>query len=129
FLFCIGLYYLIKKVRVNYEIAEEIKVRKRGYILKGFLMCILSPTTFMFWVIVGGVVSAQLHYDMDEKIVFFLIAMATQFCVDTLKTYYAAKLRYRIKERTIQTLNRIAGAVILIFAIRLFIQVIIKYNA
>jgi threonine/homoserine/homoserine lactone efflux protein len=127
FLLGIGSYYLFNKVKVSYDISETIKIKKRGYILKGFLMCLLSPSTLMFWIMVGGIISVQLHYDMAEKIVFFMVAMATQLSVDCFKTYYAAKLRYRIKEKTIQNLNRIAGAVILIFAIRLFIQVLIKH--
>lgn len=127
FLLGVGLYYLLKQINVNYEIAEAEKIKKRGYVVKGFLMCILSPTSVMFWIIVGGIVSVQLHYEMTEKIVFFAIAMGTQLCMDTLKSYYAAKLRYKITQRTIQTLNRIAGAVIIIFAIRLFVQVFIKY--
>ena len=127
FLFGIGLYYLFNKVKVNYDLSETIKIKKRGYILKGFLMCLLSPSTLMFWIMVGGIISVQLHYNMTEKIVFFVIAMATQLSVDCIKTYYAAKLRYRIKEKNIQALNKIAGAVILIFAIRIFIEVILKY--
>jgi len=127
FLFGVGLYYLINKVKVNYETSEILKVRRSGYIIKGFLMCLLSPTTLMFWIMVGGVVSAQLHYDMDEKVVFFIVAMSTQLFVDFIKTYYAAKLRYRIKEKNIKVLNRIAGTVIIIFALRLFAEVIIKY--
>lgn len=127
FLLGVGLYYLFNTVKVNYDIGEIAKVKKRGYVLKGFLMCLLSPTTLMFWVMVGGIISVQLHYNMAEKIVFFIIAMTTQLTVDGFKTYYAAKLRYRIKEKTIQNLNRIAGAVILIFAIRLFIEVFLKY--
>nr|WP_121273893.1 LysE family transporter [Pedobacter schmidteae] len=127
FLLGVGLYYLFNTVKVNYDIAEIAKVKKRGYVLKGFLMCLLSPTTLMFWVMVGGIISVQLHYDMAEKIAFFIVAMITQLTVDGFKTYYAAKLRYRIKEKTIQNLNRIAGAVILIFAIRLFIEVVLKF--
>lgn len=128
FLFGIGLYYLFNKVKVSYDISETVKIKKRGYMLKGFLMCLLSPSTLMFWIMVGGIISVQLHYDMAEKVVFFVIAMTTQLSVDCVKTYYAAKLRYRIKEKSIQNLNKIAGAVILIFAIRLFIQVFIKYH-
>lgn len=127
FLLGVGLYYLINQVKVNYETSEILKVRRSGYILKGFLMCLLSPTTLMFWIMVGGIVSGQLHYAMAEKVVFFIVAMATQLSVDLVKTYYAAKLRYRIKEKNIMLLNRIAGAVIIIFAVRLFIEVIIKY--
>jgi threonine/homoserine/homoserine lactone efflux protein len=128
FLLGVGCYYLIKKVKVNYEISEAIRIRKRGYIIKGFLMCLLSPTTLMFWIMVGGVVSVQLHYAMAEKVVFFVVAMATQLSVDSVKTYYAAKLREKIKERTIQNLNRIAGGVIVIFALRLFLEVFLKYH-
>lgn len=127
FLLGVGLFYLIKKVKVNYCIEEETKIKKRGYIIKGFLMCLLSPTTLMFWMMVGGIVTVQLHYAMDEKIAFFIVAMITQLSMDSIKTFYAAKLRYKIKEKSIQTLNRIAGAVIIIFAIRLFIEVLIKY--
>jgi len=127
FLLGIGLYYLINKVKVNYETSEIIKVRKRGYIIKGFLMCLLSPATLMFWIMVGGIVSGQLHYSMSEKIVFFVVAMTTQLFVDSLKTFYAAKLRYKIKEKNIRILNRIAGAVIIIFAVRLFIEVLVKH--
>jgi threonine/homoserine/homoserine lactone efflux protein len=128
FLLGVGSYYLIKKVKVNYEISQDVKVRRSGYIIKGFLMCLLSPTTLMFWIMVGGIVSVQLHYEMAEKIAFFIVAMSTQLSVDSIKTYYAAKLRYKIKERTIQNLNRIAGAVIVIFAIRLFIEVFLKHH-
>jgi threonine/homoserine/homoserine lactone efflux protein len=127
FLLGVGIYYLVSKVKINYEISEILKVNRSGYILKGFLMCLLSPTTLMFWVGVGGFVSAQLHYNIDEKILFFVIAMATQLCVDSIKTYYAAKLRYKIKEKNIKVLNRVAGAVIIIFALRIFFEVLTKY--
>ncbi|MET1056948.1 MAG: LysE family transporter [Pedobacter sp.] len=127
FLLGVGLYYLISKVKINYDLSEILKVNRSGYILKGFLMCLLSPTTLMFWVGVGGFVSAQLHYAIDEKIAFFVVAMATQLFVDSIKTYYAAKLRYRIKEKNIKVLNRVAGAVIIIFALRIFFEVLTKY--
>lgn len=127
FLLGVGLYYLINKVKVNYCIEEENQVKKWGYIAKGFLMCLLSPTTLMFWIMVGGVISVHLRYSLNEKIVFFAVALVTQLSMDSLKTFYAAKLRYKIKERSIQLLNRIAGLVIVIFAIRLFIEVILKY--
>ncbi|MET3112629.1 threonine/homoserine/homoserine lactone efflux protein [Pedobacter sp. CG_S7] len=127
FLLGVGLYYLVNKVEVNYAIEEEVKIKKRGYIIKGFLMCLLSPTTLMFWIMVGGVITVHLHYEMAEKVAFFVVALITQLSMDSIKTFYAAKLRYKIKEKSIQTLNRIAGAVIIIFAIRLFVEVILKH--
>jgi threonine/homoserine/homoserine lactone efflux protein len=123
FLLGVGLYYLINKVKVNYDLASTENIKRSGYILKGFLMCLLSPTTLMFWIMVGGIVSVQLHFETAEKIGFFVMAMATQLTVDAVKTFYAAKLRYKIKEQSIQNLNRVAGAVIIIFAMRLFYEV------
>jgi threonine/homoserine/homoserine lactone efflux protein len=123
FLLGVGLYYLINKVKVNYDLASTENIKRSGYILKGFLMCLLSPTTLMFWIMVGGIVSVQLHFETAEKIGFFIMAMCTQLTVDAVKTFYAAKLRYKIKEQSIQNLNRVAGAVIIIFALRLFYEV------
>jgi threonine/homoserine/homoserine lactone efflux protein len=123
FLLGVGLYYLINKVKVNYDLEANENIKRSGYMLKGFLMCLLSPTTLMFWIMVGGFVSVQLHFETAEKIGFFVVAMATQLTVDAVKTFYAAKLRYKIKEKSIQNLNRVAGAVIIIFAIRLFVEV------
>ncbi len=126
FLLGIGIYYLVNKVKVSYDSVYTLKIRKRGYILKGFLMCILTPSTLMFWIMVGGIISVKLHYDMAEKVVFFVIAMATQLTVDCIKTYYPVNSGTESK-KNIQTLNKIAGAVIIIFAIRIFIKVLLKY--
>lgn len=127
FLLGVGLYYLIKRINVSYNVGEETKVRRRGYILKGFLMCILSPTTYMFWLIVGGIVSTQFDYNVEEKIIFLIAAMSAQFSVDTLKVYYTSKLRHKINENTIRLLNRVAGAVIVVFSLRIFFQLFTKY--
>jgi threonine/homoserine/homoserine lactone efflux protein len=116
FLFAVGVYYLYSKVSIKYEENAIIKVSKRGYLLKGFLMCILTPSTLMFWIIVSGIISAKLN-SLDEKLFCFFIAMATQLTIDGLKSYYSSKLRYRIKEDALKKLNKIAGIIIIAFAI------------
>ncbi|WP_432713253.1 LysE family translocator [Pedobacter sp.] len=126
FLLGVGLYYLIKNVKVNYAIEEEGKIKRSGYVIKGFLMCLLSPTTIMFWIMVGGIVTVHLQFKPAEKIAFFVVALITQLTMDSIKTYYAAKLRYKIKEKAIQRLNHIAGVVIILFAARLFFEVIVN---
>jgi len=128
FIVGIGLYYLLSNVKINYSEADSIKVSKRGYVIKGFLMCILTPSTLMFWVIVSGIISVKLP-TMAERILCFLIAMATQLSIDALKTFYASKLRYRIKENTLKKLNKIAGLVIIGFAIWLIIKTYFRFYA
>lgn len=126
FLFAVGIYYLYSKVSINYEDNTIIKISKRGYLLKGFLMCILTPSTLMFWIIVSGIISAKLN-SLDEKLFCFFIAMSTQLTIDGLKSYYSSKLRYRIKEDALKKLNKIAGIIIIAFAIWLIYKTYHKY--
>jgi len=126
FIVGIGIYYLLSNVKINYTEGDNIKVSKRGYILKGFLMCILTPSTLMFWVIVSGIISVKLN-TLPEKILCFLIAMVVQLSVDGLKTYYASKLRYRIKENTLKKLNKVAGVIIIGFAIWLIVKTYLQF--
>lgn len=116
FLFAVGVYYLFAKVSINYENNTMIKISKRGYFLKGFLMCILTPSTLMFWIIVSGIISVKLNNRLNEKLFCFFIAMATQLTIDGFKSYYSSKLRHKIKSQTLITLNKIAGVIIILFA-------------
>ncbi|WP_199141033.1 LysE family translocator [Pedobacter sp. ASV12] len=127
FLFAVGIYYLFSTVSINYEENKIVKVSKRGYLLKGFLMCILTPSTLMFWIIVTNIISIKLNNMFYEKLLCFIIAMATQLTIDGLKSYYSSKLRYRIKESSLVMLNKIAGVIIILFAIWLVTKTYIKF--
>lgn len=118
-LFSIGLYYLFKKVKVNYEQSTSRR-HNTGYFLKGFLMCIFNPAILLYWLsVTSGVISIAGEIKSSEILPFFGSILLTQFSLDVLKAHYANKLRYRIKEKQIALLNRIAGILILIFALRL----------
>ncbi len=117
FLFAVGIYYLFATVSINYESQTLQKVSKRGYLIKGFLMCILTPSTLMFWIIVSSIISVKLNNRLDEKLFCFFIAMATQLTIDGFKSYYSSKLRYRIKESALKTLNKVAGVIIILFGL------------
>jgi len=116
FLLAVGIYYLFSTVSINYENNTLNKISKRGYLLKGFLMCILTPSTLMFWIIVSSIISVKLNNMLNEKLLCFIIAMATQLTIDGLKSYYSSKLRYKIKEDTLKKLNKVAGVIIIVFA-------------
>lgn len=129
FLLAVGIYYLLSKIKVHYDNATLQKVSKRNYILKGFLMCILTPSTLMFWIIVSGIISVKLNNMLTEKLVCFFIAMATQLSIDATKSFYSSKLRYKIKEDALKKLNKIAGVVIILFAIWLIVKTYLKFYA
>jgi amino acid exporter len=123
-LFIIGLYYLFKKVKVNYEQTSS-KRKNTGYFIKGFLMCIFNPAILLYWLsVTSSVISISGEIKSSEIFPFFGSILITQFSLDALKAYYANKLRYRIKEKNIARLNRIAGVLILIFAGRLIFNLL-----
>ena len=129
FLLAVGIYYLVSKISVNYDSKTLQKISKRGYVLKGFLMCILTPSTLMFWIIVSGIISVKLNNMLNEKLVCFFIAMATQLSIDSAKSFYSSKLRYKIKEDALKTLNKIAGVIIIMFAFWLIYKTYIQFYA
>lgn len=127
FLFAVGIYYLFATATINYENNTLQKVSKRGYLIKGFLMCILTPSTLMFWIIVSSIISVKLNNMLNEKLLCFFIAMSTQLTIDGLKSYYSSKLRYRIKEDTLKKLNKVAGIIIILFAAWMIIKTYLKF--
>jgi threonine/homoserine/homoserine lactone efflux protein len=128
FIVGVGIYYLLSKVKLDYCAADEIKVSKRGYVIKGFLMCLLTPSTLMFWVIVSGIISVKLN-SLPEKVFCFLIAMVVQLSIDGFKTYYASQLRHRITEKSLSKLNKIAGVIIIGFAVWLLVKTYLEFYA
>lgn len=120
----IGCYYLFKKVKINYDNTTSTK-RNTGYFFKGFLMCIFNPSLLLYWIsVTSGIISVTGEIKAREIIPFFGSILLTQFSMDTLKAYYANKLRYKIKENTITLLNRVAGTLILIFALKLIYNLV-----
>lgn len=118
-LLAIGFYYFFKKVKIHYENATSGK-HITAYFFKGFLMCILNPSLLLYWIsVTSGIISVTGELNAREIVPFFGSILVTQFSMDTLKAYYANKLRYRIKERTMGRLNKIAGSLIIVFALRL----------
>jgi len=129
FLLAVGIYYLVSKISVQYDSATLQKVSKRSYVLKGFLMCILTPSTLMFWIIVSGIISVKLNNMLNEKLVCLFIAMVTQLSIDATKSFYSSKLRYKIKEDALKKLNKIAGVIIIFFAVWLMYKTYVQFYA
>jgi amino acid exporter len=124
----IGLYYFFKKVKINHE-NINCKKRNTGYFFKGFLMCIFNPSMFLYWVsVTSGFISMHGQLDTSEILPFFGSILITQFSMDTVKAYYSNKLRYRIKENTMVMLNRTAGALIIIFALKLIYNLVFTHS-
>lgn len=127
-LLAIGLYYIFKKVKINYERTNSTK-HNTGYFIKGFLMCIFNPAVLLYWVsVTSGIISITGEIKSSQVIPFFGSILVTQFSLDVLKAYYANKLRYKIKEKNIARLNRFAGILIIIFAARIIFNLLTGHS-
>jgi len=83
----------------------------------------------LYWLsVTSSVISISGEIEASAVIPFFGSILVTQFSVDVVKAYYANKLRYRIKEKTISNLNKIAGVLILIFAARLLYNLLTGHS-
>lgn len=127
-LFSIGIWYLFKKVRISYE-PNTSRTKKLGYFLKGFAMCVFNPSLLLYWIsVTSGVISVTGGFNPRVILPFFAAILITQFSIDTLKAYFANKLRKRINEKTLLKLNRIAGALIIIFALHLVYRLVFTHS-
>jgi threonine/homoserine/homoserine lactone efflux protein len=92
-------------------------------------MCIFNPAVLLYWLsVTSGVISLSGGVKSDEILPFYGSILVTQFSLDVLKAYYANKLRYKIKEKTISNLNKVAGILILIFAARIIYNLLTGHS-
>ena len=90
------------------------RLKRTGYFLKGFLMCILNPTLLFHWTVVIGTASTlYIQGDVPNRslkiAVMFLTILIVQFGLDTTKAFYANKLRDKISVKFVHRLNEVAG--------------------
>lgn len=128
FLISVGIYYLLfKKVQVNEQGQQIIKVRKRDYLkllLAGYFMNILNPAVIIFWLTTS---TAFVYHTLEERFFLFGIALSFVFLADIAKVFLADKLRKRLNTKNILLLNRINGFILIGFGIALIIGLLL-YN-
>ncbi|RCH56511.1 LysE family translocator [Mucilaginibacter hurinus] len=130
-LFIVGIFYLFKKADVNYNNNTPSTIRRTGYFLKGFLMCIFNPTILFHWMMVIGTASTTYHEGVANRelkiAIMFLTVLLVQFGLDTLKAFYANKLRAKISVHLVHRLNQIAGVALIIASFILFDRLVTHY--
>ena len=123
-LLALGVFYMFKKSEVNYNNTIPSKLKRTGYFLKGFLMCILNPTLLFHWTVVVGTASTLYINTVPHRsikiAVMFLTILIVQFSLDTTKAFYADKLRNRISVKFMHRLNEVAGIALIIASLILF---------
>jgi amino acid exporter len=124
----IGIHYLAKKVTLKRSSCLS-KKEHGGFLCKGFFMCIFNPTLLLYWMsVTSGVLSVSDNLDLARTLPFFSAVLLTQLGIDSLKAFYADKLSSRIQECTLNRINKFAGALIIIFALRLMYELVFTHS-
>lgn len=130
-LFALGLYYMFKKSEINYENKVPSGADRFGYVLKGFLMCIFNPTLLFHWTVVIGAASTTFIVGTPHRslhiAIMFLTILIIQFGMDTLKAFYANKLRDKISVKFIHRLNEVAGIALIIASLVLIDKLVTHF--
>lgn len=130
-LFTIGVYYLFKKADINYDNKTPSALNRAGYFAKGFLMCIFNPTILFHWITVIGTASTIYHQGVHNRqlkiAIMFLTILIVQFGLDTVKAFYANKLRDRISVKFVHRLNEVAGAALIIASLILMDKLVTHF--
>lgn len=123
-----GLYEILTKDKppIQSEFADEIVVQEPKMIthsIKAFLMNILTPSVFLFWIFWAAQVNSRYsdsQTGIDSSIpIFFLITLLTVFATDTLKVYIANQLKQIMTDRVLLIVRRVAGVILILFGIYL----------
>jgi len=127
----VGIYYIFKKADINYTNIAPTGLKRTGYFLKGFLMCIFNPTILFHWITVIGTASTiynnSVHHRAFKIAIMFLTILIVQFGLDTTKAFYANKLRDKISVKLVHRLNEVAGIALIIASLILFDKLVTHY--
>ena len=113
-----GVYYLFFKKAQTVVAGKEIAVSANGYYTRlfftGAIMNLLNPGIIAVWF---STATAFVTYTFNQRIVIFGLALLIALGADLAKVLLADKLRQKLTLRNIHRINRINGAIILLFGI------------
>ena len=116
-----------KKLNKGSEATEIDNTHYFYFIGKGFLLNVMNPFVWIFWLTV--IVSATASYQADtfDLILFFSGALGVVFITDTLKVFSASKLSKFVNDNFITKINRIAGIGLIGFGIYLILRAVFDF--
>jgi len=127
FLSSLGVFYLfLKKYHSREEIDNGITIGVATHarlFFTGLFMNLLNPGVIALWfAAVTKTISNE--YTTDERIITFSICIIMSILADIFKINLAGRLRRKLTDRNIRIINKISGALFIVFGIALIIGVI-----
>jgi threonine/homoserine/homoserine lactone efflux protein len=116
----------VKETIVTKKIEQNIEQHKFSkpfiFFLKGFLLNLVNPAVWFFWVFSVGLVSSQYINtkggpDIFYLTIFFTCTLATVLITDLLKAFGAHQLKSKINEKVMATINAVFAVILIGFGI------------
>ncbi len=119
-----GLYYLFKPTEKTVPFASNIQreTKKINIMLKGFVMNILNPSVFFFWIGMVSVVSVRFDANALQIFTFFCATIATVLSLDIFKSYVANRIKVYFTNRLLNMINKGLGIILLVVGTKLLLN-------
>lgn len=88
-----------------------------GLILKGFFLNSLNPAVWLLWLGNVTAVGKTMQYSAGRMILYFSITLSLVMLVELAKASAANKLKKILTPRTMYTVNRVTGMLLVIFGV------------
>lgn len=136
-LIALGIFnFFFRKVRTADNGMPVIaSLRKRdvaGIFFSGFFMNTLNPGTFLFWFAATATITADsklMDHPEQYRLVVFLTALIFNLSADFSKVLLANKIRNKLTPHNIHIINRISGAVLIVFGIAIIVTIFMRSAA
>jgi len=87
--------------------------------LKGFILNLVNPFVYIFWVGIVASLSIDKALDGNDHFILLLSMIITVYLTDLLKAWMAFRISYLITDKTLLLLSRILGIGMIAFGLRL----------
>jgi threonine/homoserine/homoserine lactone efflux protein len=98
------------------------------YFSTGFLLNALNPVNFIVWGVIATKIQSENSYHLNQQLLFFFGCLTSIFITEIGISIGAFKLKKFFTQKVLLAINRITGALFVIFALRLFYGALFIYN-
>jgi threonine/homoserine/homoserine lactone efflux protein len=89
-------------------------------VAEGFLLNVLNPFVYIFWIGIVGATVIKTNYDISQTAVLFGFTVLTVFLTDVGKVYISHHISQYLTGRTLSLIDRFVGLALMSFGLYLF---------
>jgi threonine/homoserine/homoserine lactone efflux protein len=132
FLIAMGIYFFFfKKVHIkstsSLEHTDHLSIHEMFRIFaSGFIINTLNPGVLIFWL--GNATVLALTHSLQQRIIIFSVCLLVNMGADVGKVMMAGNLRKKLTVHNLSIINKISGAILVVFGMALLYGVIFLEN-